>query len=178
MFQEKIANIWNKVKFTEVCLVLVVVLLLAAICIISTSYYIRLFSGQFIEEQGYLLAVRRDAGKGKAGIVVRIDETEYVLHKKSFSDKTYGLKSHSDMEKLKTELSQKIGSIVNIEYVQLAKNSRFVMSLTVDGEIFVDDEAAKKDLIADENRYRSISIIIFLFSIILLVIILRYLRKK
>ena len=179
MFRKKFAIWWyDKDKIKETCWLLVMFLFALALTICIGNYNIRDFSGATQEKQGVLLDVWYSVGRNRTGLNILVDEQVYELYDWPYTNRTYGLKYSDNMEKLKEELEKRIGSAysVNLKYLDRGKNERLVLHMSVNGEEFVNETVARRDLVEEETRCRNGVIIFSILTLLAFVVLMKRLR--
>ena len=133
--------------------------LLEVFIVIITNQNIRMFVGETNTATGILQYTEYYTMNRRGyGIYVYVDGREYQIFRYIGSG-NYGIEGSGvteDVKQLQQELEMRIGSIIQIEYVQSSENNRTVLQLTIDSKNYMNEDEARRDYIAHEKSGRNI----------------------
>jgi len=172
--RDSFIRFWQKTKvdFRSARLLLIVFVFMELFSITYTCYILYLLSGEPAIAEGTLTNVYRAYRSGMAGYLISLPDSEYEIRKRTFSERTYGIRSDIDIVRYGEDLKNQIGKKAYVEYIKLGHNSRVVMRLTIDGKNYIDGEIARIDHIAEHMNILRTAIVLLIMTIILLLFVL------
>lgn len=73
-------------------------------------------------------------------------------------------------------MKRKIGSQARVEYIQTAEKSKHIMSLTIDGDEYIDARVARNDQLVEERETLYWIMVSFVITIAVFIFVLQCLR--
>lgn len=146
------------------CFILIVV---ALIIIIGTTYYIHIFL-----QEPKIITGRLDGTEWyySGTMAVYVNGDRYVLRKETYSKRTFGIIENKKLGDLMKILDGKIGKEVNLECIEINSKTRNIIGLTIDGIDYIDKNVAVSDFIGIEKTIRNIGIVMLVIMTVIFVL--------
>lgn len=161
------------ITLNNICRICWVLISIALIIIIGTTYSICLYTKEPTTISGELEDVGWDLYFRDPAVGIKVNGERFLISKPSYSNRSYGFIQNKKLGDMLAILELKIGKQVHLECMKTGLKAGTIIRLTVDGIDYIEKDIALRDYIGTEKVTRIIGMVVLVFALVCWIIIRR-----